>query len=354
MFTSPDCAGDRRAAGWVKYRDAAWYCRCAGFLAVPLLAGILTGAINAELREKDPPRKLPGGLSILLAWPRPGFPNGVLLLVAVVSSARLLPQQKCYKLCLAILGACSVLVLYGPLVEEMARKARRPQRVLVLTWDEFASRHGCDIEKEPAIRRSLAPYREQCSGRITKQSVREAVRREKGGVGVSITNAAWVDGAVGKSNVAVFGNTEAEGIQLRLWHSLLGDLQALADMVQLPSVDFAVHLRDGFSSGVTRDCVPTFVQEKQRNSPGGVLAPPRSSTGIFDSRGRGGLLYDLTAKQATRLNAVPFRQKQDRAVFRGTPTGAGCCTRENWRGYQSLSLSRSLYPHPAPASRCKS
>ena len=66
MFTSPDCAGDRRAAGWVKYRDAAWYCRCAGFLAVPLLAGILTGAINAELREKDPPRKLPGGLSILL------------------------------------------------------------------------------------------------------------------------------------------------------------------------------------------------------------------------------------------------------------------------------------------------
>ena len=342
-----------RAAGWVQYRAAVWYCRCAGFVVVPLLAGILTGAINAEFREKDPPRKMPGGLSILLAWPRPGFPNAALLLVVVVSSARLLPKQKCYKLYLAILGACSVLLLYGPLIEDMAiRWARRtrqtqPRRDLVLTWSEFASRHGCEIEKEPAIRRSLAPYKEQCSGRITSRRIRAAVERDRG-VGISITNSAqtaWVDGAVRKSDVAVFGNAEAQGIQLRLWHSLLGDLRALADMVQLPSVDFAVHLKDGFSSGIPPDCVPIFVQEKTRNSSGGVLAPPRSSTGMFDPQGRGGYLYDMTAKQATRLNAVPFRQKRDRAVFKGTPTGEGCCTRENWRSMQrtkivELSLKR--------------
>ena len=321
---------------------------CGTALTIILMACVSSGALDAELRDRDPPRKMPhlrrpGGFTVFLAWPRQDFKAHCALLGTAAFCACLLQKHPFRKWVLPFISVVACVLLYGPVVQRtvVGKWIADPVR-LVLTWDEFASRHGCTIEKEPSIRRSLAPYREKCSGRISASSIREAVRKSNG-IGISIKPSH--EAGVGRqSHVAVFGSEEAKGrYPDRLWHWFLADLQALTEQVQLPTVDFLVVLQDGFESNV-EDCVPTFVQEKKIFSTGGVLAPPRSATGIFDLDPSMFYLYDRNVKIASRSNAVPFKLKLDKAFFRGSTTGAHF-TRANWRQAQrskivQLSLER--------------
>ncbi len=321
-------------------------CGLAAAFTIILTACVSSGAIDAEIRDGDPPRKVrarPGGFTVFLAWPRQDFRAYCYLLGALACITCLLHTHSLRKRVLALTLAVTSVLLYGPLVHQTMTQSRvaAPGR-LVLTWDEFASRHGCHIGNEPSISRSLAPYREKCKGIINTSSIREAVRKSNG-IGISIKPPPE-EGVGRQSQVEVFGSDEAKGrYPTRLWHWFLADLQALAEQVLLPAVDFPIHLEDGFQS-TAEECVPTFVQEKTIVSTGGILAPPRSATGMFDLDPSMVYLYDRNVKIAMRANAVPFKSKLDKAFFRGSTTGT-VYTRANWRQTQrskvvNLSLKR--------------
>lgn len=316
-----------------------------------IMACVYSGAIDAEIRQRDPPRKTRGrlgGVTVFLAWPKEGLKTHIVLICVLVCSIFLLPKHPCRKPALAIKLMGIVFLLYGPIVQQIMVQPKNlitdPGR-LVLTWDQFASRHDCQIELEPAITRSLAPYREKCAGRISTRSIREAVKKTNG-IGISVSNEhqTRVDGLVRGSQVTVIESDEAKGKHpTRLWHWFLGDLQALAEQVELPAVEFLVVLEDGFVSSAD-DWVPTFVQEKKIFSTGGVFAPPRSVRSLFDLDPSMSYLYDSNVKRATQANEVPFKLKQNKAFFRGSTTG-GIYTLTNWRQFQrskivQLSLKR--------------
>ena len=323
-------------------------CGLAASFTFILTACVSSGAIDAEIRDGDPPRKVPslrrpGGLTVFLAWPRQDFRAYCYLLGALACIACLLHSLRKRVLTLTLAVTCVTVLLCGLLVHQTMAQSRvaAPGR-LVLTWDEFASRHGCHISNEPSISRSLAPYREKCKGIINTSSIREAVRKSNG-IGISIKPPRG-EGVGRQSQVEVFGSDEAKGrYPTRLWHWFLADLQSLAEQVLLPTVDFLVHLEDGFQS-TAEECVPTFVQEKTIQSTGGVLTPPRSATGMFDLDPSMLYLYDSNVKRAMRAHAVPFKSKLDKAFFRGSTTGT-VYTRANWRQTQrskivELSLKR--------------
>ena len=322
------------------------YLRCLVSVSMVIAACVHVGALDAEIRDQQiGGLQRAGGFSVYLAWPKSAVYSQFVLIGAFVFSACLLPAHPCRKQFLLIEFVCTLALLYGPLVQKtMGQTGIAEPGRLVLTWDEFASRHGCAIEHEPAITRSIAIYREKCAGRITVGNILESVSRTGSQlIGISISNShAQGDRAVRSSKVVMFGNDDSKKRVFTRWDWLVKDLRALAMQVRLPTVTFPVWLHDGFNGGVEA-CFPIFVQEKAVTSLGGVLAPPRSATGIFDWEERGAD-YDKNVKSAMRANAIPFKSKKNKAFFRGSTTG-GIFSRVNWRQYQrskvvQLSLKR--------------
>ncbi|KAJ1478135.1 glycosyl transferase family 90-domain-containing protein [Baffinella frigidus] len=191
-----------------------------------------------------------------------------------------------------------------------------------LRWEEFAARHSCRFESEPSIQKSMEAYR-ACGARISSTSIRREVDQSADFVGVSIRN----------QQVVAFGPHLASwnrvGTRVR---SILSDLQAMAAMVELPNVQFPMHLHDGASFSAST-CKPVFVQEKSRTSTGGIYLPPRSAGGFVQrTPERGGELRSEEAlmRVAWMDNNTPFNSKANKAFFRGSTTG-GVYTKESWR-----------------------
>jgi len=335
--------------------NLVWF-RFGASVTILIIVAVYSGAIDAEIRVEENQRRSrarPGGYSVFLAWPKMELP----LILAFVCSAFLVPKHHFRPHLWAIYTICTLVLGYGSIVHKVFTSSHVGGLVveshvgglvvaphMALTWIEFSSRHGCQIQREPAINLSLTPYRDKCKGVLSNTHVQQAVKRSNS-IGISITNTvSTVGGGWGQSQVAVFGSEEAKNRDHdRLWHDLVVDLQTLAESVQLPSVNFAVHLGDGWSSDAS-DCIPMFVQEKYVHSSGGILAPSRSTNGIFD-RSRRDYLYDKNVKIATRAHEVEFTHKKDMAFFRGSTTG-GLYTSENWKNFQRSKIVQVSLKRP--------
>ena len=194
-----------------------------------------------------------------------------------------------------------------------------------LTWEQFASLHACQFQQEPALIKSLEPYRTNACN-ISIQQIRRAVSRPIRGPG-------GMSGLSIKDNkVRVFGLPPTD--PPRLWDWLLPDLQFISEQVDLPDVEFAVWFGDNAHFNANT-CFPVFVQEKEASS-GGVYAPPRSATGMVR-----GMDMGLGTLHAAKIDPAAFECKEQKAFFRGSNTGG----HDNWRTSQrskvvQLSLVR--------------
>ena len=126
--------------------------------------------------------------------------------------------------------------------------------------------------------------------------------------------------SVKANQVTWFGRLPTDKPRLVDW--LLPDLEHVAKHVDLPDVEFAIWFGDGAHFD-PKDCIPVFVQEKDKDD-GGIFAPPRSATGLVRESN------PIGAAGAAASVAVPFERKHARAVFRGSLTG-GDYTLSNWR-----------------------
>jgi len=201
----------------------------------------------------------------------------------------------------------------------------------LLTWDEFAVMHGCNLHTEPSVSQSLKPYTE-CA-KMNSQEIRRWLNDSDSSVqGFLIHN----------QKVSVFHSKvrKRSSFQRRA-EEIESDLQALVAQVELPNVDFFASLRDGECVSFA-SCKPIFLQAKQINNVcrEGIFMPPRSAKGFVSEAGRfskagrfsrhdraGGVLREQNTMQ------VPFGNKLDKAFFRGSTTGA-YYTPQNWRMMQ--------------------
>lgn len=197
----------------------------------------------------------------------------------------------------------------------------------LLRWDEFAARHGCQLESESSIIKSLETYRRECSARADSRKIHTWVNHPDPHTLDGVLTG-WVGFSIHDQKVTIFG------LDLSTWQHrtqpIVSDLQTLADQVQLPNVEFLVNLHDGGCCNLT-SCQPTFLQEKNVNAvcQGGIFIPPRSAAG-FVTRSGVVLKEEDTMRAAREDNQVPFNTKLDMAFFRGSTTG-DVYTPQNWR-----------------------
>jgi len=143
--------------------------------------------------------------------------------------------------------------------------------------------------------------------------------------------------SIHNQKVSVFKSKvrKRSSFQLRA-EQIESDLQALVSHVELPNVDFFASLRDGECVSFA-SCKPIFLQAKQINNVcrEGIFMPPRSANGFVSEAG----LFSKAISRQYRTGSVlreqdnmnvPFRNKVNKAFFRGTMTGANH-TPQNWR-----------------------
>jgi hypothetical protein len=231
-----------------------------------------------------------------------------------------------------MLLAITIVCAFTNLSISMMNKRRTLPVVLpLLDWQEFSSRFNCLVEDEPSILQSIRPYRKFCGGNSTQffnESKVRAATKHPDFVGISIRS----------NQVRSFDALPAWSNRLR---PVLAALRDVAELVTLPDVDFAMWLHDG-ASFAAESCVPVLVQEKLLSASGGILTPPRSSSGFTHLVEWG---EEANIRIARHARDIPFAEKKNQAFFRGSPTGLPTGI-DNWQESLRSKIVRSSLDYP--------